>query len=146
MITSPPGQVQTTVMSTAACLFVNLSVYLLAYLENYTTDLHQIFTHVASRRRSVLLIRRGDTLCTLDLWVMWRHVFTHGVPSVFLAKQPKLLISTKFSSMIKISKMHKCIFPVHRGRSLLSRMHLLLFVFLFFFTTCCSLQLHYLPV
>jgi len=43
---------------------ISVSLYTRAYLRNYTYDLHQIFVHVTYGRRSVLLWRRSDTLCT----------------------------------------------------------------------------------
>jgi len=46
------------------CLSVCLSVCPLAYLENHTAELHEIFVHVACGRGSILLWRRCDTLCT----------------------------------------------------------------------------------
>ena len=56
LITSPLGGLQSIVMSMSVCL----SVCLLAYLWNHTTELNQIFVDVTYGRGSVLLWRRCD--------------------------------------------------------------------------------------
>ena len=52
-----------------ACARACVCVCPRSYLWNYTSDLHQFFAHVIYRRRSLLLWRRSDTLCTSGLWM-----------------------------------------------------------------------------
>jgi len=63
LVSWPPGWVQTAKYCKLN-YYVCLSVCLLAYLENHTAELHQIFVHVDCGRGSVLLWWLGDTLYT----------------------------------------------------------------------------------
>jgi len=56
LITPPPIGERSIVMSVFVCPR--------AHLQNCTSDLYQIFTHVTYGRGSVRLWRRTDTLCT----------------------------------------------------------------------------------
>ena len=47
-------------MCACVCVFVCPR----SYLWNYTSDLHEVFTHVTYGRGSVLLQQHSDTLCT----------------------------------------------------------------------------------
>jgi len=61
-------------MTVSVCLGVGVCLSL-AYLRNYTSDLHQIFVHVTHARHSVLLRQRNDTLCISGFMddVMFAH-------------------------------------------------------------------------
>ena len=76
VVTQPPIGDRSIVMSLSVCL----SVCPRSYLRNYTSDLHQLFVHVAYGCGSVLLWRRSDTLCTSGF-----------MDDVIFAHKPRLL-------------------------------------------------------
>jgi len=63
-------------MSVSVCLRVCVSVGLRAYLQNYMSDLHQLFVHITYSRGSVLLWLRCDMLCTSG-FLLWMPSFVH---------------------------------------------------------------------
>ena len=63
-------------MSVSVCLRVCVSLGLRAYLQNYTSDLHQLFVHIIYSRGSVLLWLRCDMLCTSG-FLLWMPSFVH---------------------------------------------------------------------
>ena len=65
-------------MSVSVCLRVCVSVGLRAYLQNYTSDLHQLFVHITYSRGSVLLWLRCDMLCTSGFFVMDAVICAHN--------------------------------------------------------------------
>jgi len=88
--------------------YVCLFVCSLAYLENHTAKLHQIFVHVALSR---VIRRRCDTLCTSGFAddVLFSHNGLYDVSCKFISGEivttkTTSSIPAKFCSTIKITK------------------------------------------
>jgi len=67
--------VMTVSVGLSVCLF---SIREHIYLQNYNSDLQKIFVRITYGRGSVLLCRRGDTLCTSGF--MDDVIFAHNGP------------------------------------------------------------------
>jgi len=75
LVSPPPIEERSIVMSVSVCLSLFVFVCPRSYLRNYTSDLYHFFVHVTYGRGLVLLWRRSNTLCTFGF--MDDVIFAH---------------------------------------------------------------------